>query len=437
MRSGLLAVVLAVAGLAAACSDGTRPDSGTDFHVSPARTWAGSDVLVQQHLFTDLEQDPVFQLTDSVLDARKVNDSTWTVTLPVWATGQAMLKLALASGHTFTLDPIWVRGFAGTQEFSTTIFETLMVRPEARDAVVLGGDGMNLLEINATRNTQVRLDSLLDWSAANLRGPGPTEQSDEFLVWPHDSTMQRWTLDPAPEQVSATTVTYARAAMQFGQAGLFIATNHEFSVTGPGLSYSEGAEEVQGGVISPAHDRATIRVNWDQAGVPVFDVATGAIAYRVPGMQSSEGAAFSADGQWLAVAGGKSCVGCTDSARVVVLRASDGTLVHDTTVAGAAWGVAFDRSRPLLYVGILRVGTTYVDSLEGPEIHPGVLVLDRDNFTRLGMLAPPLTEPACWSSRGQGGCYGAVLATSDEPAVYAITGFNLRSVYSWRFDTQE
>jgi hypothetical protein len=189
--------------------------------------------------------------------------------------------------------------------------------------------------------------------------------------------------------------------------------------------------------MSPTHDRATIRVNGDLSGVPVFDVATGGIAYRVPGMQSSEGAAFSADGQWLAVAGGMSCVSCSDSARVVVLRANDGTLVHDTTIAGPAWGVAFDRSRPLLYVGITRVGTTYVDSLEGPEIHPAVLVLDRDTFAQLGLLAPRLTEPACWSRRGQGGCYGAVLATSDEPAVYAISGSNLPSVYSWRFDTGE
>ncbi len=333
MRCTLAAGMAGAVALLAACADNSGPDTGADFHVSPTRIWAGSDVLVQNRIFGDLEQAPVFRLADSVLAARQVNDSTWTVTLPAWAAGQVMLKLALASGDTFTLDPVSVRGFTGAHDFSTLIFETVMVWPVGGDAVVLGGDLMNLLEINATANTLVRLDSLMDWSAANFRGVGPTEQNDEFLVWPHDSTMQRWKLLPSPELVSPTTVSYARAAMQFGAGGLFVATNHEFTVTGPGPSYSEQAEEVQGAVMSPSHDRASIRVNWDQAGVPVFDVGTGTIAYRIPGVQSSEGVAFSPDGQWLAVAGGTRCVNC-DSARVVLVRASDGEVMHDTTFAG-------------------------------------------------------------------------------------------------------
>lgn len=427
MRSILSTGLLAAAALLAACSDSTDPVGNLQFSVSPATAWAGAEVSVRST--ASFESFPSFSLDGAELTTRRVDDVTWAVTLPSTASGSVALSVRVG-GDSATIEPVTVRGFTGTHLFATGIQDNLLVWQKDGDATALGSDGLNLLEINATTNSLTIYDSLLDQSHG-LKGAGPTTLDGAFVIWPADSaTAQTWSLAPTPQKVtSIPTRGYAEAAMGFGNGGYLNGFGNMFTVGGTSNDYAElGVSEVEGGVMSPTHDRATIRVDWEHNGVPVFDAATGAIAYRVAGLQSSEGVAFSGDGQLLAVAGSDSCVGCAD-ARVALIRASDGEIVHDTTFAGEAWGIAFDRSRPLLYVGV-----SVLDSTESTMFRPGVLVLDRVTFAKLGLLTPPTTEPACGRFPQQG-CYGAVLVTSDEPAVYALSGFFTPKLQSWRFGT--
>src|SRR5574338_4446 len=293
-RPKALAATALVLFLAAACSDTTNPASDGTFRVLDGTAWAGGDIVVRSTGFTGASTGPVFTLAGATLAARQTDDSTWTVTLPTTAAGTTAISVAV-NGRSTALNGISVRGFTATHDFDALLHETL-------------------------------------------------------LVWPVDSaTPQVWSLLPSPQKVAdAPAASYS--VMLLAGDGYLKGYSNMLQVQGASGDYWEGASEVEGGVPSPSHDRASIRVDWDRNEVPVFDVTTGAIVYRVPGVQSSGAVAFSGDGQWLAVAGGKSCVYC-DSARVVFMRASDGEVMHDTTFSGHAWGVAFDRSRPLLYVG--------------------------------------------------------------------------------------
>lgn len=421
-RPGWLLAAAAVT-MSAACSDNTTPGQG-DFTVSPAAAWAGSDVIITAHDLSAASA-PVVRAGDSTLTVHPVNDSTWAVTLPTTAAGPVQLAVALG-GESATL-PVTVRGFTGLQTFTADFNWDLLVWPRTGDAGVLAGDANgNLVRLNATTGAVATFDSVFD--ATLMHSPGVTTADSTFLLRPRlSAALESWKLYPAPARTAQYgTLTTTRQAMQFGPTAFFVSHNHEFDVATSQGSYTEPAEETSGVIMSPAHDRATIRVNSDPSGVPVFDVSTGGVAYRVADLKSAEGADFSSDGQLLAVAGGTADPGSAH--RVVLVRASDGAVLHDTTLASVVWSVALDRTRPLVYVGI-----DIPDAAGGGATHPGVVVLDRNTFGRLGTLAAPSSGPGCIIS----GCYGGVLAVSSEPAVYAIWSWQIPETRAWRFGTAE
>lgn len=411
-----------------ACSDGTDPGD-TRFTLSPATVWAGSELTIHSTTPTGGQGGPSFSLNGVQLNAQESGNDTWRVTVPATAAGSIVIT-AVAGGDSVTLDPVTVRGFTASHQFETGILGNLLVWPRSGDATVLTSDELNLLEVNATTGTITVHDSLMGSTQFSV---GPTPQDNAFVVWPADSaTPEVWSLSPTLQRLGAVPENAApRMTMTLAADRYLSGFSNGMWLDG---EFFEGVSEAEIGVMSPTHDRATLRVDWDQNDVPVFDVATAAVAFRMPGIQSTEGVAFSPDGKLLAVAGGDSCAECGVS-HVQLLRASDGEVLHDTTLAVHAWGVAFDRTRPLLYVGV-----DVSDSAGGSAIRPGVLVLDRDSFAERGYLASPAGGLTCSSTGpfGAGGtCYGAVLVTSDEPAVYAVSGFFTPKLQSWRFDTKE
>jgi hypothetical protein len=425
-RSGSVLVALALEILAAACSDNTTPDQG-EFTVSPATAWAGSEVEVTAHGLSGAVAMPVVRAGDSTLAVRPVSDYVWAVRLPATAGGSVALAMDIA-GQNVTLPPITVRGFTAARAFATHFTWDLLVWPRTGDASVLGGDDNgNLVRVNVTSGELTKFDSLFDNRL--MRGPGVTTDDSTFLLRPRLSTaVEAWTLYPTPVRVARyPTFTFTRQMMQFGPDAFLLSRSYQFEVTAPAGNYSEPAGETSGVFMSPTHDRATIRVNLDRDGVPVFHVATGAVAYRLADLQNAVGADFSSDGQLLAVAGGTAYAETAD--RAVLVRASDGTVLHDTTFSSVVWGIALDRSRPLVYVGI----DIPAPDAGGRATRPAVVVLDRDTFAQLGVLAAPATAPACILS----GCYGGVLAVSSEPAVYAVWSWQSAPLQAWRFGTAD
>ena len=419
-RPPLVAAAIALSSIA--CSDSTTPGQA-DFTITPATAWAGSEIVVAGHGLATASTPPVFRVGDSTLAGRSVNDSTWAVTLPTTVSGPVTVTLTL-NGHGVTLDPVKVRGATRADEFTVRFPWDLLVWPKTGDASVLGGDADgNLVLLNATTGVVTTIDSLIDSNL--MRGPGVTTRDSTFLLRPRLSqSLESWTLFPAPARIEQfAAITSTRQVMQFGPDAFFVSHNHQFDVTAPGGNYSEQAEETSGVIMSPTHDRATIRVNSDPSGAPVFNVATGAIAYRLADLTSVQGAEFSADGQLLAAAGG--VTGPGTPGRVVLVQAANGTVLQDTTLTSAVWGIALDPNRPLVYVGI-----DVPDAGGGGATHPGIVVLDRGSLARLGLMVATASGPGCIIS----GCYGGVLATSSEPAVYAIWSWQ-GNARAWRFGT--
>jgi hypothetical protein len=412
-----------------ACSDATDPAGDSKFTVSPTTTWAGAELTIRSSRSIDGQGTPDFTLDGVALATRSTEGGTWLVTVPTTASGQVVIT-AVLDGDSATLEPVTVRGFTGSHRFETGVQSNLLVWPGRGDGIVLTSDALNLLEVNATTNTITVHDSLMGNPGFSV---GPTPLDNAFVVWPADSTTPEiWSLSPELQRLASVPET-ALPNMTMTFDGNRYLSGFGNSITLDG-AYFEGVSESEIGVMSPTHDRASLRVDWDQNDVPVFDVETGAVAFRLPGIQSTEGVEFSPDGTLLAVAGGDSCAECGVS-HVQLVRASNGEVLHDATIAAHAWGIAFDRFRPLLYVGV-----DVADSSGGSAMRPGVLVLDRDSFAQLGYLASPAGGLTCSGTSqfgASGSCYGGVLVASDEPAVYAISGFFTPKLQSWRFDTGE
>src|ERR1019366_2767895 len=141
-------------------------------------------------------------------------------------------------------------------------------------------------------------------------------------------------------------------------------------------------------------------------------VPSGQVAYLSP-LQVSKGVDFSPDGELLAMVGGSMDV--TGIKRIVLMRASTGAVLGDTTIDRSVYAVAIDPVRPLLYVGTVTGN------------RPTVLVLDRATFRTVGeMQAPAFTfgnSYADWS----------VIALNSQNGLYFFWHGNGDPSPAWRF----
>ena len=211
------------------------------------------------------------------------------------------------------------------------------------------------------------------------RRPGPTYQAGVWIVAHNMGLPYRWRLYPTPVLMdSFPEAKVFRQVMLLGPGQWWFATHHELHTTS---GFSLQAEEPQGGVTSPRHDRATeiVRHVYNGSGVPVFSVPEGEFAWSAP-LGASDAVAFSADGDILLVGGQAEDAPTIEPFRLVAFRATDGVVLRDTTLSEQIDHAVFDDVRPFIYVSV-RVGS-----------RPAIVVLDRDSFRRVARL---VCRPRC------------------------------------------
>lgn len=101
--------------------------------------------------------------------------------------------------------------------------------------------------------------------------------------------------------------------------------------------------------LSPRGDRALYRATTVPGRHPVYDPERGEIAFDVPWFRQVLAADFSATDDVMAVAG-HGPERNESFRQLLVLKASDGTVIADTAFGGTIGAVRFDPIRPLLYV---------------------------------------------------------------------------------------
>lgn len=353
----------------------------------------------------------------------RVDDTTFNVTVPSEVGGRATLVVRWREVER-TLAPVVVHGFDRVLPGNVLLPWDLRVIPGA-EPVVLGADLFgNLVLLNVATGAERLVAGA--HGLEQSRGAGPTPDPDVFLLSPPNAQfVERWRLFPTAERLDSLPVTPARQVMQLSQHAVFRSLAHSFQILtrpDPSTSFTqalfEGGEETEGVYLSPRGDRAAIAIDGPvPLNVPVFDAATGSVAWRASSFRGVTGVEFTTDGATLLFVGPDSAHGLADTRfpvqgfRVELRDASTGEVGVARAIDRNLAGATFDPIADLIYVITTRprvIGTT--------DIGPGILVLRRNTLETVAELEVPANATGCLN-----GCYKAVAAVSAEPALYVVT----------------
>ncbi len=395
----------------AAC--GTQSDSSAlgPFTISPTTLWSGNTVEVRGRS-AGSARGATLEVGSLELPLTRVDDTTLSATLPDTLNGEFRATLHMGS-VTEMLGSIVVDGFAGATTYADGSIwsEAPEAWPRATGRLI-GSTATEVGELDLDAHTFTLLG--VPNTYGENRRPGPTYQAGVWIVAHNMGLPYRWRLYPTPVLMdSFPEVQVFRQVMLLGPGQWWFATHHELHTTS---GFSLQAEEPQGGVMSPRHDRATeiVRHVYNGSGVPVFSVPEGEFAWSAP-LRSSDAVAFSADGEILLIGGQAEDAPTIEPFRLVAFRATDGVVLRDTTLSEQIDHAVFDDVRPFIYVSV-RVGS-----------RPAIVVLDRDSFRRVARLALPpsvSTDALCCSIGG--------MATSQATKrVYLFTNNGLSVAYEF------
>jgi hypothetical protein len=435
-----------VAASAVACSSADSVPVTNQYTVSSANAWAGSTVtVVSAGLRAHTDTGSIF-LGTYVLPVHRENDSTASVTLPDTISGSFAPILRLGA-WTQPLDSITVYGYAdvATYPFASDWDTYASPRSAAHAMIMTSGDDdtLRFVDLDTHQFTSLGGELLHGGSGVGLWGPGPSYDGSFYLEQGQAAAIVApWQLAPVPAQIPAglarlAPLTEAQNVMRLGASTWFasqktgawiVSLADTAATTFAGASFapvSGVGGPMNGLVISPRGDRAAILPVSAPGGVPVLTMPEGNVAFRISNLQTNAtDADFSADGSLLAMAGDAG-----DLHRVIVVNATTGATVHDTTIAYPVESVRFSPDKARLYVE-----SPVADSSSSPVAwYPRVLVLNAATFGVLGQLTAPHSSSATLCHAG--GCFVRI-ALNTTGSLYFFDGTvltNQATSHAWRF----
>ena len=398
------------------------PAPTAPFALTTQATWAGGRIAIHSAEFHARGAGSILRLGSAAVELTRQDDTTFAAFLPTTLSGVFATQLDL-DGYAVPLQPLTINGYTGTRVLNTQIIDDVVIWPTVGHAQVMGNSdrcvpdvingvnvercypGITLLDLESGAETTY--DSVPNF----LRAPGVTFRDSVFLITDNSGTRNARLLPSLVNVLGDVFAGFAgRQLMEMSPNVWFVSSHHNYSITGSAaVASGEQAEETEGVYLSPRRDRATIRVDRVGAGVPVFDAATGAVAYRAGSLTNSEDAAFSRDGDLLAMVGGTVFVN-QGASRIVLLKSATGAVLRDTVINRTAFAIALDPVRPLVYVGVVS-----------PDQHPSVIVLDRGTFGFLGEMRAADDANLCNTS-----CYKGVILSGTSNDLYVFWSWNGR-----------
>ena len=300
-------IFLSVCALAACDRDPVADVPVLPVTVSPARAYAGGPVTIRSAAFAQRQNIEIWVDTFRLTTLRAAGD-TVVVALPASVRGQQLLRLGRDG---LALGSVEVAGYAGRRTINRQLGIYLAAWPQGGRASVIAGPAPN--GDSAWSNGEVwqlfpatgEFKTLVTGFRVgydNPRIPGPTPDPGVVVLQPiGGSAAQTWRLLPSPQIVDTLPEGNTRHLAVFNDSTYLRATHHYvYSAHTPARwLYHAAYEETHEIILSPANDRATLRVNGSETGPPVFDMMTGDTAYHVRDLYRSYGAAFSQNGDTL------------------------------------------------------------------------------------------------------------------------------------------
>lgn len=317
--------------------------------------WSGSEITITSAGFGS--ELPTVLLDGMAVIVRRADDSTMIVTLPDVPGDHALQVVAV--GVLSTPVTVHLRGFLNQVEGPLISGRT---EPALDPRYLFGSGPTSLRRWNLATNKAIDLGDTVH-AVACTRGVGPGPALGQIVVLHGGCDTGRWTvwhtepLYPLADTASVMTDFFV-AGLGAGRWVTVRDPDVSVSACDAGSCTTESVAGLIGSdvVRSPRGDRAALLARVlgtaGTPGVPVVDVGTGTVGYRVSALRAAQGAAFSLSGDTLYLAG--------DSAAtfsLVALRASDGAVLTSRRLAFAPCAVAVDPSHAWLYVaGVTTTG---------------------------------------------------------------------------------
>ena len=377
------------------------------FHAS-TDVWSGSAITITSAAFAGGAPLPAVLLDQLSLDARRIDDTTLIASIPE-APGPHDLRVVAKNVDTAST-VVYLRGFVQHVEGP---FLSGRVESGRDPRHVFGNGPTTLRRWNIATNKTIDYPDSLH-AVTCTRGVGPSPTVGDLVLLTGGCTAGTWMVwRPEPLTATDTTsvaVTDFVAVLRADRwivldGGVFSLVACE-SVT---VCISEAIAGLVGTdvVRSPRGDRAALLARpaspggGPTNGMPVVDVAEGAIGYHVPALSGVQGAAFTPEGDTLFLAG--------DSAGVPALAAvlaADGARLATRTLGLSPCAVAVDGAHRWLYVA------GQVTSSPGPQ---SVLqVLDRTTLNAV-------TTLHVTGAAGYGRSLCRIVQNPIESRVYVVT----------------
>ena len=389
---GKTTVILAAIVLACNGDNSTDPPDPLDVRVFPAEVFAGGEVFLAGEWYRENSPLPQFTLDTFTLSVRRVDDSTVAVTVPSTLNGPGELFEEVASAP-LSRGTVTIHGISASASIPLPV-QTIITRSWWQGfPYVATGDSAGVSIINFRTNTATRYEGIGTFGTGRSSCPravGPTYLTDMFLLWTPGGILQgmdRWSL--VPDTVHQGHVNLLGCSVAELSPGVFVFGDQmrvfldSIDVNGNYTPfYMDTVVQADRFYPSPIRNRLAMN-GFDQTGIPVLDLVTRSLAYKVPSVPHVTDAAFSSEGSRLYLSGQSH-----DAHANVIVRL-------DATTGDSLAARAFDQvsviatdPRSFLPVPLLYVSIAERDPLTD-ELVPFILVLDQITLQTIGRIQLP------------------------------------------------
>jgi hypothetical protein len=424
-----MARAVVVASILAACSDPAEP-ALPGFSVTPATQWSGGTLTIRSQYFVDYSGTLIIVAgSDTLALLSLTNDSTLVAQLAPGPSGPVTLTLVRGTRRD-SLATIERVGFSGKRTVTPALYGELLATDSVGTPFVLGGSFTG----TANREPIVRLRVVPGTSQVlTLRQPSNTQYGLAPSIVPGAFTVRDGTDSIRLATLLVDAPTLVDSMHGFGSGftrqvselkdNLWLVTGSHESFTRPdsavGAPTFVNTESPWAVFMSPRGDRTTLAtvVQIADGGVPVWDNATGTVAYRLP-LFSTEAAAFSTNGNTLYVVG--------------ALEYGSDTLIAVNATTGALL-----QPKLKLPNGMHGMGVAYRDGVGGGQLLVGAatassLALLMYRASTLELLGILPTDDACPDMQ-VGPCFAGVVSVDDlHDRAYIVIPGNPTPI--WSFD---
>lgn len=376
----------------ASCDSSSEPVV-PEFLASPDRQWSGGEITVTATGLA-LGNQAVVYADGAELEILDISSSEIRARLPSDVDGTLPITVELPSGVEYDAGAIEAYGFERTDWYPLSLRWIVYEWPVAVGAAVIGGywgEPSGVAVIGLSTGAVSRFDGIHD--PMMLHAPGMGGEPDEVYLSSSWNEVSAWRLTRPPVLLwQGRPIGQTWIHWRLGP-DLWLQASDDNLRTETGVPPAGPFTEVEflfaqfGGVTEvvslPAQGRATVAAPWSRLDLPIFDLNTGEVAARVPGLHEAY-SVIALEGVGSFLIGGRRDL---SDFRLLEADPTSGAILRSEPLSGYGEALLADENRDLAY---LLVAPEQVD--DQPRDPPRIEIRSLTAFDLLGMMEIPALE---------------------------------------------